>query len=60
MSGPGEMLHVDYGPDWPEEIKIKEQLAELQREYQERAKPLCDRLVEIRASKPVRFMVIHP
>ena len=37
---------------------LKQQLADLQRDYFERAKPIIDRLVELESMKPVPPLVI--
>lgn len=49
---------TDYGPDTAEEVAIKIQLSAMENAWSEMAKPLIDRLVEIRARKmPKVFLV---
>lgn len=52
---PGGIVHVDYGPDSPEEVKIKKQLFDLHCQYQEAAEPLVKRLADIQALKTPRY-----
>lgn len=53
----GTEIHVDYGPDTPEEIEIKKQLFDLRCQYQEAADPLVKRLVDIQALKAPRYLI---
>lgn len=49
---------ADYGPDTPEEIHLKEQIAEIQESYRRAVEPLVKRLAHIRALKSPRIMFI--
>jgi hypothetical protein len=51
-------FHVDYGPDTPEEIRLKKQLFDLRCEYEEKAAPLLKRLADLQALKSPRFVVM--
>lgn len=50
-------VYVEHDPDTPEEQFLRELIAELQRDYLERAKPLLDRLAKIHELKSRTFLI---
>ncbi|MCZ8545055.1 hypothetical protein OOJ09_12750 [Mesorhizobium qingshengii] len=50
-------LHIDYGPDTDEEIRLKKQLFDLRCEFEEKAAPILKRLADIHALKAPRYVV---
>jgi len=58
------LIKTIHSPDTEEEIRLKIQLRDLQiayeKEYELEAKPILDRLMQIRESKPLPTMYIVP
>lgn len=53
-----KIIELSHGPDSPREAEAKRHLAELAREYQERAKPLIDIIAHEQNIRPVKILCL--
>jgi hypothetical protein len=54
LDPPGYMLREGEPPDYLREAELRQQLAKIQRAYQDQVRPIVDELAKLEARKPLR------